>query len=128
MTAREVFNDYLVSIGESYRGCEVAKQRVLAVWAANGHPLIVAAQDPRHGDDGVVYFIFQITPIGATFTTHYTLPIAENLDCPPHIASPGAPAPCVDSEESAPTAGNPAPPDGGIPDARMRQSATSTAT
>lgn len=127
MTALDVFTDYLTSLAADWRGSSAAKDRVMSVWKANDCPLIVSCPDPRHDGEHDVLFVFQLTESGPTFTLHYTLALAANLECPPTIAAIGAATPAV-TPELAPTAETPSTPEEVTEAARRPPSATLTAT
>ncbi len=127
MTALDVFQSYLRTLGEGYRENKDDKERVIAVWRFNNCPSVVSCPDVRHGDDWPVYFVFTLGVMGPTFTLHYTLPLAESMGCPPDIAAIGTSPAAAPTEASAATADSPSRPEPATPDARTQPTATLTA-
>ena len=87
MGATHVFHDYLItsSVSPVY---SQAKKAVLDVWAANGHPQVIEATDPRHGDDARSFFVFFMDRSGPNFSVTQYPPLASLLNCPDHLLEP----------------------------------------
>lgn len=53
--------------------------RILSLWAASGHPPIIAVQDPTTSLPSTVYFVFYLGQDGPDFVVHYKIPTPESL-------------------------------------------------
>lgn len=89
MSAEHVFHAYLIQSADSrlpeYRRLKTA---VIEVWSDNGHPAVIEATDPRHGDDTRTFFVFHNDLLGPNFFVTQYPPRASSLHCPEHLLPP----------------------------------------